>query len=156
MKRAPLHLALLGAAGCLVPLAAMAQPVGAIDEPTAGQRVSGVVRVSGFVLDFNRVSKVELFLDGNSLPTNSADLNLPRPDVLNAFPTYVNSATPRPGYLTSFYTRSLSNGPHSVVVKVTEASGAHQPGSVRIHRPARRRRDGGGQRLLSHRGLGAR
>jgi hypothetical protein len=124
MKRAPLHLALLVAAGFLVPLAAVAQPVGAIDEPTAGQRVSGVVRVSGFVLDFNRVSKVELFIDGNSLPTNSADLNLPRPDVLLAFPTYVNSATPRPGYLTSFYTRSLSNGPHSVNVKVTESGGA--------------------------------
>ena len=98
MKTARLHLALLVAAGCLVlaPLAAMGQPVGAIDEPTAGQRVSGVVRVSGFALDFNRVSKIEVFLDGNSIPTNSADLNLPCPDVLNAFPNYVNSATPRP------------------------------------------------------------
>ena len=124
MKKAPLHLALLVAAGCLVSWTAAAQPIGAIDEPTAGQRVSGVVRVSGFVLDFNRVSKVELFIDGNSLPTNSADLNLPRPDVLNVFPTYVNSATPRPGYLTSFYTRTLTNGPHSINVRVTEASGA--------------------------------
>jgi hypothetical protein len=125
MKTARLHLALLVAAGCLVlaPLAAMGQPVGAIDEPTAGQRVSGVVRVSGFALDFNRVSKIEVFLDGNPTPTNSADLNLPRPDVLNAFPNYVNSATPRPGYVTSFYTRSLSNGPHSINVKVTESGG---------------------------------
>jgi hypothetical protein len=124
MKKARLCLALLVAAGCLVSMTAAAQPIGAIDEPTAGQHVSGVVRVAGFVLDFNQVSKIELFLDGNSLPTNRADINLPRPDVLNVFPTYVNSATPMPGFLTSFYTGTLSNGPHSVVVRVTESSGA--------------------------------
>ena len=123
MKKAPLHLALAILAGFLVAIGAAAQPIGVIDEPTAGQQVSGVVRVSGFVLDFNKVDKIELFIDGNSTPTNTADLNIPRIDVLNAFPNYVNSATPRPGFLTSFYTRTLSNGTHSVTVRVTESSG---------------------------------
>src|ERR1700737_3040666 len=123
MKKAPLHLALAILAGFLVAIGASAQPIGVIDEPTAGQQVSGVVRVSGFVLDFNKVDKIELFIDGSSTPTNTADLNIPRIDVLNAFPNYVNSATPRPGFLTSFYTRTLSNGTHSVTVRVTESSG---------------------------------
>ncbi len=123
MKTAPRHLALLAVAGLFVCVAAGAQPIGVIDEPTAGQRVSGVVRVAGWVLDFNRVDRIDLFVDGNSLPTNTADLNLPRIDVLNAFPNYANSATPKPGFLTSFYTRSLSNGPHSITVRVRESSG---------------------------------
>ncbi len=124
MKKAPLHLALLAVTGLFVSVAATAQPIGVIDEPAPGQTVSGVVRVAGFVLDFNAVDKVELFIDGNSLPTNRADLNIPRIDVLNAFPNYANSATPNPGYLTSFYTRSLTNGPHSISILVTESSGA--------------------------------
>ncbi|MEO8432870.1 MAG: hypothetical protein ABI592_15290 [Acidobacteriota bacterium] len=124
MKKAPLHLALLAGAGLFVAVSMTAQPIGVIDEPAPGQHVSGVVRVAGFVLDFNAVDKIELFLDGNSLPTNRADLNIPRIDVLNAFPNYANSATPHPGYLTSFYTRSLTNGPHSVAVVVTESNGS--------------------------------
>ncbi len=124
MKTGPSHLALLTVAGLLASAMAAAQPIGVIDEPTAGQRVSGVVRVAGWVLDFNKVDRIDLFVDGNSLPTNTADLNLPRIDVLNAFPNYANSATPKPGYLTSFYTRSLSNGPHSISIRVTESSGS--------------------------------
>lgn len=125
MKKVPLHLALLAVAGLLCSVAASGQPIGAIDEPTPGQHVSGIVRVSGFVLDFNRVDRVDLFIDGNSLPTNTADLNLPRPDVLLAFPNYANSPNAsKPGFLTSFYTRTLSNGTHSIVVKVTESGGA--------------------------------
>ena len=123
MKKAPLHLALLAASGLLVSLSATAQPIGAIDEPTAGQRVSGVVRVSGFILDFNRIDRVDLFIDGSSLPTNTADLNLPRPDILNAFPNYANSPSAQPGYLTSFYTRNLTNGTHSIAIRVTESNG---------------------------------
>lgn len=124
MKKAPLYPALLAVAGLFLAISATAQPIGVIDEPRPGDHVSGVVRVAGFVLDFNTVDKVELFIDGNSLPTNRADLNIPRIDVLNAFPNYANSATPHPGYLTSFYTRSLTNGPHSIMVLVTESSGA--------------------------------
>jgi hypothetical protein len=124
MKKAPLHLALLAVAGWLGCAAATAQPIGVIDEPTSGQHVSGVVRVFGFVLDFNKVDRVDLFIDGSTVPTNTADLNLPRPDVLLAFPTYVGSPTAKPGFLTSFYTRTLSDGTHSLIITVTESGGA--------------------------------
>lgn len=124
MKKAPLHLALLAVSGWLLSAALSAQPIGVIDEPTAGQHVSGIVRVTGWVLDFTQVDRIDLFIDGNSLPTNTAVLNLPRPDVLDAFPNYVGSPTARPGYVTSFYTRNFTNGTHSVVVRISQSDGS--------------------------------
>lgn len=125
MKKAPLYPALLVVAGWLFSVVASGQPIGAIDEPQPGQHVSGIVRVSGFVLDFNRVDRVDLLIDGETIPTNTAALSLPRPDVLLAFPNYAGSATAaKPGFLTSFYTRTLSEGTHSIVVRVTESGGA--------------------------------
>lgn len=119
-KKAPGLLALLVTAGIAVAQGAQAQPIGAIDSPTAGQTVSGIVRVSGFVLDFNPVDRIELLVDG--VVVNRADLNLPRADVLEVFPNYANSPTSRPGFLSSFLARNLTNGPHSVRVRVTESS----------------------------------
>ena len=99
---------------------ASAQPIGVIDQPTQGQRVSGVVKVSGWVLDFNAIDKIELLVDGTF--ANRADTNLPRADVLEVFPTYFNSATPNPGYVSSFLANPLSNGPHAISIRVTESS----------------------------------
>ncbi|HEY3204611.1 MAG TPA: hypothetical protein VGL03_13245 [Thermoanaerobaculia bacterium] len=114
-------LPLLVTAVWLVARGAGAQPIGAIDFPTDGQTVWGIVRVSGFVLDFHSVDRVELLVDG--VAVNRADTNLPRPDVLEIFPTYVNSATPNPGFLSSFLARSSAfpDGPHSVSIRVTES-----------------------------------
>ncbi len=123
-KKAPWLLALLVTVGLSLAAATAAQPIGAIDEPKPGQTVSGVVRVSGFILDLTAIQKVEIFLDGATVPTNTAEIDLPRPDVLEAFPTYVNSASSQPGWLSSFFTRSLSNGPHSLVVKGTATDGS--------------------------------
>ncbi len=99
-----------------------AQPIGVIDQPTSGQRVSGVVKVSGWVLDFNQLDKVELLVDGAF--ANRADTNLPRADVLEIFPTYANSATPNPGFVSSFLASRFANGPHAISVRVTESSQA--------------------------------
>jgi Bacterial Ig domain len=97
-----------------------AQPIGAIDFPTEGQTVTGVVRVSGFVLDFHRVDHIDLVVDGTLV--NRVEMNLPRPDVLEIFPTYFNSATPAPGFIGSFLARgALSDGPHAVSIVVTES-----------------------------------
>ncbi len=124
MKKARLHLALLAVAGGLFSAALSAQPIGVIDEPTAGQHVGGIVRVSGWVLDLTRVDRIDLFLDGNSVPTNTAVLNLPRPDVLNVFPNYAGTASASPGFVTSFYSHNFTNGTHSVVIQVTQSDGA--------------------------------
>lgn len=120
-KRAPGLLALLVAAGLCTAGTAAAQPFGAIDTPFAGQTVSGIVRVSGWLLNSDPVDRIELLVDGNVV--NRADTNIPRADVLEIFPNYANGPTRNPGFLSSFFGRNFSNGPHTVGLRVTQSDG---------------------------------
>lgn len=139
-KKAPWLLALVVGAGLAVPAngqmahredrspqvvnrsdAPSAGPLLVVDGPQAGQTVFGVVSVSGFVLSVNGVDKIELFLDAVDVPVNRAVLNLPRPDVVAAFPSY--AGTPgfsNPGWITSFLARNYADGDHTLTLAVTE------------------------------------
>jgi hypothetical protein len=121
-RKAPTILALFLGLGWLSTASAGGDVIGAIDTPTVNQKVSGVVRVSGFALDFNPIDKIEILVDG--VLVNRADLNIPRADVLEVFPNYFNSPTQRPGFLSAFLARNYSSGLHSLTVRVTESSGA--------------------------------
>jgi hypothetical protein len=122
-RKAPRLLALLASSICLLAKGAAAQPIGGIDYPLEGQTVFGIVRVSGFVLDQNAVDLIEIAIDG--IVVNRADMNLPRPDVLEIFPTYYNSATPNPGFLSSFLARNYDAGPHTISIMAREAASQH-------------------------------
>jgi hypothetical protein len=98
--------------------AAAADPMGALETPSAGQVVSGVIPVSGYVLDFAGVDRVELFVDG--VLRSRARIDIPRPEVIALFPSYASSPTSDPGFATSLNTTSLSSGPHLVTIRVTE------------------------------------
>ena len=112
---------------CLHASAVSAQSAfGHVDTPRPGDTVYGVVAVSGWVLDVNQVSSIDLYVDGAKVAT--ADMNLPRVDVLNVFPTYANSPTALPGFITSFYTEKgkpnfvYPSGAHTVSIKVVESA----------------------------------
>lgn len=122
LRKSPGLAALLFVGAGLLAPSISAQPIGVIDQPTQGQRVSGVVKVTGWVLDFNAIDRVELFVDG--VLANRADTNLPRADVLEVFPSYANSANPRPGFVSSFLASRFSNGAHAISIRVTEANQA--------------------------------
>ena len=125
MERKALRiLALVAAVSLVLAAGAVAQPIGAIDSPTEGQTVSGVVRVSGFVLDMNAVQNIDVLVDGAVV--NSAQLYLPRIDVLLLFPTYAGSPTAQPGFVTSFLAGNYANGPHNVAIRVTESASQAQ------------------------------
>lgn len=117
-------LALFATAALLAAGGAVAQPFGAIDSPTAGQTVSGVVRVSGFVLDMRAVDRIEVLVDG--VVVNAAQMNLPRIDLLEIFPPYAGSPTSQPGFLTSFLASNYSEGQHTVSIRVTESDSQAQ------------------------------
>ncbi|HEY1251013.1 MAG TPA: hypothetical protein VGH97_07460 [Thermoanaerobaculia bacterium] len=120
-RKAPRVLALLGTAVWLLARSSSAQPIGGVDTPLDGSTVSGIVRVTGFVLDFNAIDRIDLYVDGN--PVNHADMGLPRPDVLEIFPTYFNSPTSNPGFITSFLARgNYGDGPHSIQIMAREAA----------------------------------
>jgi Bacterial Ig domain len=119
-RKALRMIALVAASMFLLTAGAVAQPFGAIDSPTEGQTVSGVVSVSGFVLDMQAIDKIDVLVDGT--PFNQAELNYPRVDVLQIFPTYAGSPTARPGFLTSFLAGNFSDGEHTVAIRVTESA----------------------------------
>ncbi|HWZ86052.1 MAG TPA: Ig-like domain-containing protein [Thermoanaerobaculia bacterium] len=117
-------LALVATAAWVLAGVAVAQPFGGIDTPTDGQTVSGVVRVSGFVLDMSAVDKIEVLVDGAAV--NTAEMNLPRLDLLEIFPAYAGSPTSQPGFLTSFLASNFADGQHTVAVRVTESDSQAQ------------------------------
>ena len=109
-------------------LACPSQTLGSIDVPTDGATVSGYVQVIGYALDGNTVSNVDVFVDGtddaNRVTTaGGANINLPRPDILQAFPQYAGTPGQYPGYRASFKASNFSNGPHTIYVGVTDMTG---------------------------------
>ena len=105
-----------------------AQSVGTIELPAEGALVSGFVRVAGFALNGNLVSNVDLYVDGKDeanrvTPAGGANINLPRPDVTQAFPQYAGTPGDAPGFEMSFRAANYSNGTHTLHVRITDVTG---------------------------------
>ncbi|HEX7578722.1 MAG TPA: hypothetical protein VF580_01890, partial [Thermoanaerobaculia bacterium] len=117
-----------------------AQTLGTVEVPVEGALVSGYVRVSGFALDGNLVSNVDLFIDGTAdqnqvTAPGGANINLPRADVIQAFPAYAGTAGSDPGWEMSFRAANYSNGFHTLLVRITDVTGCCYflaPRTVRI------------------------
>lgn len=115
-----------GLALLMATLPARAQSAfGFVETPTDGSTVYGIVEVRGWVLDVNAVDNIKIYVDGAWVST--ADINLPRADVLNVFPTYANGPTSNPGFLSSFVAMRYTNGAHTLSVVVTESANPNNP-----------------------------
>ncbi len=110
------------AASCPSPL------LGALDLPVDGSTVSGYVQISGFALDGNSISQIDVYVDGTD-ETNRVTslggikLEIPRPDVMQAFPSYLGTAAGNPGFEASFLASNYPDGAHTVYVRVTDVTG---------------------------------
>ncbi len=107
---------------CPIPL------IGAIDLPVDGATVSGYVRVRGFALNGNEISAIDVFVDGTDdanrvTAPGGIKLAIPRPDVMQAFPSYLGTAAGNPGFEASFKASLYSDGTHTVYVRVTDVTG---------------------------------
>jgi hypothetical protein len=117
-----------------IPLCASAAIISQVDSPAEDATVFGLVEVSGFVLDTAEecgpqwtwndcrwedamVASIDLYVDGDFVA--SADLNQPRYDILLAYPWYAGTPYERPGFSTSFDSRTLSDGLHTMFMKAT-------------------------------------
>lgn len=87
-------------------------PKGYIDTPGNGATVKGSLNVSGWFLDPNGLTQVEVLVDGKSM--GSAEYGTPRSDVFNVYPQYQNANS---GYKFTLNTNSLSNGAHTLTVR---------------------------------------
>jgi len=101
----------------LLPANASAATMFWLDTPAAGATVTGVVEVAGWIIDDRGVSNIDLYVDGVFVA--AADLNIPRYDVLQAYPWYAGTENAFPGFSVSFKAGDLANGSHSVFVRVT-------------------------------------
>jgi hypothetical protein len=123
----------------LLPVSASGETVFHLDTPPAGATVAGIVEVSGWILDDGQecgpppewqacdwsdalVSTVDLYVDG--VFTARADLNIPRYDVLQAYPWYAGTPFARPGFSTSFNARTLVAGTHGLFLRVAFSDGS--------------------------------
>jgi hypothetical protein len=99
------------------PPADISAPFQNIDQPSAGNTISGVTTVSGWAFDDTQVSKVEILMDGIS--DGVAQYGQPRPDVANTFP---NVAPVNVGFTYALATTKFSNGQHILNVRATDSS----------------------------------
>ena len=86
------------------------------DEPFHGTIISRQIQnlIHGWAIAESGVKTLELLLDGTvSIP---AEYGRRRPDVLTAFPTYAHADTS--GFTATLDTSSLTDGPHSLVLKL--------------------------------------
>ncbi|MGQ9496097.1 MAG: hypothetical protein ACUVRY_07575 [Thermoanaerobaculaceae bacterium] len=104
----------------IAPTGAALETAFAIETPTPGATVFGIVEVKGFVLDPRGVAKIRLVLDGQVL--HAADLNQPRQDLRRLYPGFFGeNPSAKPGFRTSFLASPLSDGAHTLAIEVTFA-----------------------------------
>jgi len=105
----------------LMTSSALGQDFAALDFPNPAVPQSGVVLVKGWVLDPRQVTKIELYVDDQF--QQRAVSGLPRIDVIEAYPNYPGIHNVAPGFETGFLASRFTNGPHTVMVRVTLSDG---------------------------------
>lgn len=99
--------------------------VASLDLPDPGVTQSGEILVKGWALDpvGTNISKIELYVESGGLEQfqYAVNRNLPRIDIIEAFPNYPGIHTIAPGFQTGFNASRFSNGPHTMYVKVYTA-----------------------------------
>lgn len=95
---------------------------GEVNAPDVAKVQSGLVLVQGWVLDPLTVSKIELWVDDQY--QHDAILNLPRIDVIQAYPDWPGIHLARPGFITGFRADRFSNGAHTLELRVYLSDGS--------------------------------
>ncbi|HET7436634.1 MAG TPA: hypothetical protein VFN10_18135 [Thermoanaerobaculia bacterium] len=118
-------LVLSAIAALLTPALFAQQFYAQLDSPDPAVTQNGMILVKGWALDPGLVTKVELYVDDQFQHT--AVLNLPRIDIVEAFPTYPGIHQARPGFVTGFLASRFTNGNHTVEVRVYTSDGQVRP-----------------------------
>lgn len=98
----------------------------AVEEPVANNTYSGVGNVRGYAVSTAGIERVELYVDGvfkTNIPWGGA-----RKDVGNAYPSYPDSS--QSGYSMAYGYMNLSDGNHTIKIKVVDNDGATKEKSI--------------------------
>ncbi len=98
-----------------------------IEKPLANETVSGMVYVEGWAVDPTGISRIDLIVDG--VFVHSANLSIPRTDVIDSHPGWGGTQNSRPGFQTGFSAARYSNGTHTLMVRIfTEDNKVYEVG----------------------------
>jgi len=95
-------------------------PFGELELPGANQPMNGVFPVTGWALDDGEVALVEVLVDG--MAVGQALTGMHRPDIGHRFPSHPDAEYA--GFVRMLNTTVLTNGIHSVSIRVTDDDGA--------------------------------
>jgi N-acetylmuramoyl-L-alanine amidase len=102
-----------------------------LEKPVPNETVSGMVLVQGWAVDPVGISRIDLIVDGQYV--HSANLSIPRTDVIESNPDWSGTQNRLPGYQTGFSAARYSNGTHTVMVRIfTENNKVYEVGQRTI------------------------
>ena len=91
-----------------------------IQTPGYAATVSGIVVVEGWALSEVGISRIDLFVDGDYVST--ANINIPRDDVIEHYPQYSDTPSNRPGFTVGFVGGDYVDGTHYLHLVVTDSN----------------------------------
>jgi len=97
-----------------------------IDTPMDGDSVSGIVMIQGWILCDIGVSRIDFYMDGTDSGhyKASANLNIPRQDVIDAYPQYAGTASAYPGFAVGFIASDYAQGSsHTLYLQAVDSEG---------------------------------
>jgi len=97
-------------------------PFGEVEMPGYNQPMNGVYPLTGWALDDDALAKVEVLVDG--LSVGSAVTGVRRPDIAARLPSHPGSEYA--GFVRMLNTTTLTNGIHTVAVRLTDTEGANR------------------------------
>lgn len=95
-------------------------PFGELEFPGENQPMNGVFPISGWALDDGNVTAIEVVVDGYTV--GHAVSGIHRPDIANRFPSHPGSEYA--GFIRMLNTTELTNGVHTVAVRLFDDQGA--------------------------------
>jgi len=107
-----------------VTVAVNTPPIGSLDWPPPGTTVSGTVMLPGWALDQQTTANtlsLTLLVDG--IAQGTAPTRVARPDVCAVYPATTYPGACQSGYQFTWSAGALSNGSHTVAVRVTDGGG---------------------------------
>jgi len=102
-------------------LAQIAETHGELNFPDSTVTQTGVILVKGWFLTPEAISRVAVYVDDQFIANSNT--NLPRIDVVEAYPNYPGIQHIAPGFQIGMLASRFTNGPHTLVAKVFYSDG---------------------------------
>ena len=116
-----LVLAILASLAVPVLLAQTTETRGALEYPDSSVSQSGVILVKGWFLDPHTISRIAVYVDDQFIA--NANSNLPRIDIVEAYPTFPGIQHIAPGFQIGILASRFTNGSHTIAVRVFFSDG---------------------------------